>query len=336
MAARTSERNVIPVPRRDVEELSRGSGPVIKYTLSPEELEKYRGGSEDMARGEKVEISMTKQEYLQQRISGKGRTQIMKDLGCGTAAFYKLLKEWGIKEPDAEEREMELLAPVKEVSSVPEQAPAQLSRADTPNKREQELAELQAALALWKNQATRKAEYIADLEGELTKAREEAESLQNQFRSVTQEQAAEISRLNYAMSGATVIANQAGARLSELEEENAQLKQQLSNSGQASKVVAPVFGTGVSLYVPIVQGTDPIQERLNVYHGLDSLGGTFESAGLDRERIMRELFELLQTVVGFVATDLAELLPGQDVTEHVQRFFQEHNRQAYEQRQEAV
>ncbi|MNJ72881.1 hypothetical protein D3C77_695990 [compost metagenome] len=51
---------------------------------------------------------------------------------------------------------------------------------------------------------------------------------------------------------------------------------------------------------------------------------------------MRELFELLQVVVGFVATDLTELLPGQDVTEHVQRFFQEHNRQAFGSQKEAV
>lgn len=335
MAARTRDRKATPVPNRDVEAQTRGSGPVITYQLSPEELEKYRGGTEDMARGAKVEISMTKQEYLQQRIGGKGRTQIMKGLGCGTAAFYKLLKEWGIKESDAEEREMELLAPVKAVPGVPEQA-AQLPKTDIPNKRERELAELQAALALWKNQAKRSSEYIADLEGELTKEREKVESLQNRFTSVTKEQAAEISRLNDAMSGATVIANQSGARLSELEEENALLKQQLSSVGQTSNVVAPMFGSAVSLYVPVILGDDPIQERLNVYRGLDALGGTFESAGLDRERIMRELFELLQVVVGFVATDLSELLPGQDVTEHVQRFFQEHNRQAYGRQQEAV
>ncbi|MOA54621.1 hypothetical protein D3C78_1782740 [compost metagenome] len=50
---------------------------------------------------------------------------------------------------------------------------------------------------------------------------------------------------------------------------------------------------------------------------------------------MRELFDLMQLVVRFVATDLSELLPGQDVTEHVQKFFSEHNRQAFS-KQEAV
>ncbi|WP_410771000.1 sigma-70 family RNA polymerase sigma factor [Fontibacillus sp. BL9] len=282
-----------------------------------------------MTKGIKSEINMTKEQYLQERLSGKARTQIMKSVGGGSAAFYKLLKEWGIKEIDAEEREMELLAPAKPASEPPiEENPV--------TNQEQELASLQAALALWKNDAERKGEYIADLESELGKARENAENVHSRFMAVSEEQAAEISRLKEAMSGATVIANQAGARLSELEEENTRLKLELSNVGQASKVVAPMFGSSVSLHVPIITGTDPIRERLNVYHGLDALGETFESAGLDRERIMRELFSLLQTVVRFVATDLAELLPGQDVTEHVQRFFQEHNRQAYRQQQEAV
>lgn len=336
MAARTGEKRPIPARIREVEERTRGHGPVITYQLSPEELEKYRGGTEDMARGEKAEISMTKQEYLQQRLKGKIRTQIMKDLACGTAAFYKQLKEWAIKEPDAEEREMELLAPAK-ASGVIEQEPAESSGTDIlermekrATEREQELADLQAALAMWKNDAERKGEYIADLEGDLTKAREKAESVQKRFMAVSEEQVAEITRLKEAMSGATVIANKAGERIAELEGENAQLKRELSAAGQASKVIAPVFGDSVTINVPIVAGTDPVRERLNVYSGLDALGGTFESAGLDRERIMRELFELLQTVVGFVATDLAELLPGQDVTEHVQRFFQTHNEQHFE------
>lgn len=328
MAARTGEKRPIPARIREVEERTRGHGPVITYQLSPEELEKYRGGTEDMARGEKAEINLTKQEYLQQRISGKGRTQIMKGLACGTAAFYKLLKEWGIKESDAEEREMELLAPVKAAF----EPTTEITKSSD---QEQELASLQAAVALWKNDAERKGEYIADLENELAKAREQVENVQGRFMAVSEEQAAEISRLRDALSGAAVISDQAGVRITELEAEIGRLKQEVSNAGQASKVVAPVFGDSVTINVPIVAGTDPVRERLNVYSGLDALGGTFESAGLDRERIMRELFELLQTVVGFVATDLAELLPGQDVTEHVQRFFQEHNRQAYN-KQEAV
>lgn len=330
MAARTGERNVIPVPRRDVEERSRGSGPVIKYTLSPEELEKYRGGSGDMAKGVKVEIKITKEQYLQERLSGKNRTQIMKELGSSTPAFYRLLKEWGIKEIDAEERELELLAPAKPKEQTKAEPPANEKPATI---QEQELTKLQAAYALFKNDAERKDGYIKELEGELLKTREEVERANKHFMAVSGEQADEIAGLKVALSGA---ADQADDRLSELEEENARLKQELSAAGQASKVVMPVFGSSVSLYVPIIAGTDPIRERLNVYHGLDALGGTFESAGLDRERIMRELFELLQVVVGFVATDLSELLPGQDVTEHVQRFFQEHNRTAYEQQQEAV
>ncbi|WP_213505432.1 hypothetical protein [Paenibacillus faecis] len=273
-----------------------------------------------MAKGVKAEINMTKKQYLQERLNGKGRTQIMKGLGCGTAAFYKQLKEWGIKEVDAEEREMELLVPTKPAPN--DGSPVDEKRSTN---QEQELAEMQAALALWKNDSERKGEYITDLEGELRKVREEAESVQKRFTAVAQEQADEISQLTDALSGAAVISDQAGARIAELEEEIGRLKQELSTAIQASKVVTPVFGSSVMLQVPIHLGEDPVRERLNVYNGLDTLGGTFESAGLDRERIMRELFKLLQTVVGFVATDLTELLPGQDVTEHVQRFFQEHN-----------
>lgn len=283
-----------------------------------------------MAKGVKAEINMTKEQYLQLRLSGKNRNQIVKQLGVGYATFYNLLKGWGIKEVDAEERELELLAPVKQA---PKAEPLEEERSTN---QDQELAELQAAVALWKNDAERKSEYITDLEGELKKAREKTENLRERSMAVSREQADEISGLKDALSGAAVIADQSGARIAELEAENERLKQELSVAGQPSKIVFPVFGDSVTLSVPIVAGSDPIRERLNVYHGLDALGNTFESAGLDRERIMRELFELLQTVVGFVATDLAELLPGQDVTEHVQRFFLEHNRLAYEQRQEAV
>lgn len=325
MAARTSERNVIPVPRRDVEARTRGSGPVIEYTLTPEELEKYRGGTPDMAKGVKIEIKMTKAEYLQERLSGKTRSRILNSLGVGTTVFYRQLKEWGIKEPDAEERELELLAPAK---ATPKAEPPVEGK--QPIVQEQELAELQAAVALWKNDAEPKGEYIADLEGELKKAREEAESVQKRFTAVAQDQADEISRLKDALSGAAVISDQAGARIAELEEEIGRLKQELSTEDPASKIMAPVFSSSVTLNVPIIAGTDPVRERLNVYSGLDAFGGTVESAGLDRERIMRELFELLQTVVSFIATDLSELLPGQDVTEHVQRFFQTHNKQAFE------
>lgn len=318
MAAKTRERGVIPVPRREVEARSRGSGPVIKYRLTPEELEKYRGGPVEMARGAKSEIKMTKEQYLQQRLSGKNRNQIVKQLGVGYATFYNLLKEWGIKEVDAEEREMELLAPVK---PAPKGEPAAESSRST----EQEWAELMAAVALWKSDSDRKGQYIADLEGELKKEREKAESVQERFMAVSREQAEIISQLKEELSGATVNSDQSSARISELEEENKRLKQEIASAGQARKIVAPVFGSSVMLHVPIVVGTDPVRERVNVYHGLDALSGTFESAGLDRERLMRELFELLQVVVGFVATDLAELLPEQDVTEHVQRFFQTHN-----------
>lgn len=152
------------------------------------------------------------------------------------------------------------------------------------------MVDLQATANLWKKDAESKAEDIKDLEGELLKAREEAVRINNRFMAASGEQTNEIARLKEALSGATVISDQAGARLSELEKEVGRLKQELSATSQTNKVVVPVFGSSVTLHVPILLGDDPVRERLNVFHGFDKFGGTLESAGLDRERIMRELF----------------------------------------------
>jgi transposase-like protein len=47
-------------------------------------------------------FKMTKQEYLQERLSGKSRSKIHRESGVNLSYFYKKLKQWGIKEPEQE------------------------------------------------------------------------------------------------------------------------------------------------------------------------------------------------------------------------------------------
>jgi NTP pyrophosphatase (non-canonical NTP hydrolase) len=81
--------------------------------LTPEELERYRATG-ILIREEKHMGTLTKEQYLQLRLQGKGRTEIMKEYyKSSSQAFYRQLQTWGIKEKDAEERELELMAAVR-------------------------------------------------------------------------------------------------------------------------------------------------------------------------------------------------------------------------------
>ncbi|MFC6553902.1 hypothetical protein [Cohnella cellulosilytica] len=73
---------------------------------------------ESLVKGVKTALTITKDDYLQRRLAGETRTKIMRSLGGAPTKFYKLLEEWGIRELDAEERALELLAPVKPASEV--------------------------------------------------------------------------------------------------------------------------------------------------------------------------------------------------------------------------
>lgn len=108
------KRTPIPIPEREAK--ARGAGPVITYTLSPEELEEYRrktgySKKEEKTMVEKLENQLTKEGYLKLRLEGKGRTEIMKKHFRHSNEFYKALEEWGIKNKKKEERELDLLQP---------------------------------------------------------------------------------------------------------------------------------------------------------------------------------------------------------------------------------
>jgi hypothetical protein len=268
----------------------------------------------------KVEITVTKEEYLQRRLNGEKRSSILRSLGLAGPKGYEFLKEWGIREIDSEERELELLSPNKPESEVDKRVAEQIEQKTEARgliafneqqeaepagtdilermeqraaEREQELAELQAATALWKNEAERKDEYIKDLETELKQSRDEVERVKR-------------------------LAGISGARIQELESERNLLLQTIEQAaGEDAGFIA--------LRIPILSVAIANVERARIYEAVEALSSDVEAAEIDRELVMTELFDLLQRTVNFITADLAELHPGRDVSGFVREFFAFYN-----------
>ncbi|QTH44936.1 hypothetical protein J4772_11345 [Cohnella sp. LGH] len=305
---------------------------------------------EALAKGVKTTLTITKDEYLQRRLAGETRTRIMRSLGGSPTKFYKLLEEWGIRELDAEERALELLTPVKPASEVDRRtaelieqkatargliefnaqyqsaAPAEVNEETKPN---DEKPAGQEILDRVEQRAEEKEQIIAQLQAELDKAVEQIGSLLDKrgedllrFEKAAikiQEQEARICELEDDLLEAG--ANQAGYdSIRELEEE----REMLLRTIESAAVEANDSGH-VIIRMPVLPVTTANAERARIYDAVEALGSGVEAAEIDRERVMRELFAILQRAVSFVTADLAELLPGQDVSEHVQRFFEAHN-----------
>ncbi|MEK3722286.1 hypothetical protein [Paenibacillus sp. FSL H8-0034] len=134
----------------------------------------------------------------------------------------------------------------------------------------------------------------------------------------------ETKHLNELLKGAAIVADQAGARINELEEEQCAL---LAIIDAASENVTDSV---VTIRVPITAAMQPIQQRIDVYNGIDLFESAIEAAELDRTRVMSELFALVQRVADYVTSDLVELIPGEDVSKYVQRFMAYHNDQHIE------
>lgn len=127
LPGRSSGVHGTPVPKRDVELKSRGSGPVITYKLNPEELKQYlqhlaspekrktpfvfpKPKKSDQEKEEAAVAELTREEYLRLRLEGKGRAAIQREhFRNNSTKFYRTLKEWGIREMEDEERELEQL-----------------------------------------------------------------------------------------------------------------------------------------------------------------------------------------------------------------------------------
>lgn len=296
----------------------------------------------EMARVAK-RVNVTKKQYLQRRLDGEGRTQILNTLGIGKMRAYELLKEWGIRELDAEERELELLASDKQSNKInartseiveqkvearsdqqwPAEVVDELEHADSGKEilkrmeqraaaQEQELANLQAAVELWKNDAERKGEHIADLEAEI-----------ECFGQLSTLQSLEIARLESNKVDANHYREAAETTLEyakTLESERAALLQTIERA-------ASVDTKMITLQIPIMPVQIAVLERTRIYDALEALGQGIEGAEIDRQLVAAELFELLQRVVNFVTADLTELLPGQDATTFIHEFFKFYNDQ---------
>jgi len=93
-----------PIPKRGIEEQSRGSGPVITYRLSPEELERVRRGERLKTRKEEATMSTTtapkapdKLEVLRRLAAGWKIARIEEELGLSKGALQYWLGKWGLK-----------------------------------------------------------------------------------------------------------------------------------------------------------------------------------------------------------------------------------------------
>lgn len=309
---------------------------------------------EELAQGVKTELKVTKQEYLQRRLAGEGRARILRSWGVAAKTAYKQLEDWGIREMDAEECELELLSPPKPASEVDRRTSEILEkkeelRADPLSEcveisgrieqraadREQELANLQAAVAMWKHSAEQKDLKIQALEGELEDARALAAALEEQLTTqrLTYEGQYDLdktrvtnleedrNRLKDGFENVVNDLNQARSQIGELETERAVLLQTIEAA--ASAELTPGF---VRILIPIVTADEPIRQRTLVYRNMESFVAAVEEQAMNRELAAQELFGLIQAYVSFVAADLGELLPDKAIDEYVQSFIAHHNR----------
>ncbi|WP_213410018.1 hypothetical protein [Xylanibacillus composti] len=263
------------------------------FNNDPRELRKQlrdwgitMGEAIELAKAKAKEVEITKEKYLQRRLAGEGRSTIMRSLGLSTTVFYRQLREWGIQEPDAEDRELELMVPVEPAKGIDQRVAEQLEQkaearenASAEQKetgdeilqrveqraadQEKELANLRAASALWEAERARKDERIKQLEDTLSMMKRSA--------------------------------------------------------------AYGVKGNDVSLSIPIPSVAIANAERTRIYAAVEALSDGVEAADIDRERVMSELFDLLQRTVNFITADLAELHPGKNVAGYVREFFAYYN-----------
>ncbi|MBJ6360842.1 hypothetical protein ACFOQM_05960 [Paenibacillus sp. GCM10012307] len=298
---------------------------------------------EQMAQA-KVELTITKGEYLQRRLNGEKRSGILRSLGVSPPKFYELLDKWGIREMDAEGRALELMAPTAPAPEAQEPVPV-------PSEVEQRLAE----------QLEHKAEArgLLALNAQNNAAQQEAgaEILQRmQERAAVAAQARENSELHAEVQKWKGVAEDWKETVAQVSNTNMELEQQIETQRQElhdrnSKIadlqaaadrvtvleaerdmlmqtieLAAIQETGmISFNIPIQSATVANAERTRIYTAIEALDTDMEAVDIDRGRVMRELFDLLQSVVNFVTADLEELHPGQAAESFIHQFFAFHN-----------
>ncbi|MEF3309342.1 hypothetical protein PV433_10540, partial [Paenibacillus sp. GYB004] len=94
-----------PVPKKETESRNNANGPVKSYTLTPEELAKI--GEKPAPLFKKWEPTLTRDEYLQNRIDGKSRDDIkLRWFNNEHDKLVKQLREWKLTSPEKESDEM--------------------------------------------------------------------------------------------------------------------------------------------------------------------------------------------------------------------------------------
>ncbi|TNJ68205.1 hypothetical protein FE784_00645 [Paenibacillus hemerocallicola] len=288
---------------------------------------------EEAAMSKKRLDEFTRDQYLARRVAGESRTKIMRSLGANTDPFYAKLTEWGIKEKAAEDK----------VLAEPVPADGALSEAVAPAESKQEIAEAFAQLEKQQERAVEKAtaKFISEAELDLIAEKD-----------------LEIARLNLVVAELTEARDKAVAEAFEqgekaaiqielLEGENKRLTshidvaedgiQKLNRRLRELDASRESHRGFVFLRVPVQSGDNPVRQRVNVHRDIERLSEVMESADSDRGKVAAEFFQLVQTYVALVASELAELHPGcKDVAGYVKSFFGFHNQRHMDDAEERV
>ncbi|TMV49386.1 hypothetical protein FE783_12790 [Paenibacillus mesophilus] len=142
--------------------------------------------------------------------------------------------------------------------------------------------------------------------------------------------------------GEVTEADQAERRISELENENDRLKSEIRVSNDVVDNLRSRVrmleeererNKGyVFIRVPVLPGDHPIHQHVGVVGVADRFATEIESASMDRGRAAVELFQLFQSFVGLIYSELADLHPGgRDVVGYVKTFFAHYNQQHLDQ-----
>jgi hypothetical protein len=177
-----------PVPKRDVEERSRGSGPVITYRLSPEELERVRRGERLETRKEEATMSTAtapnKLDVLRRLAAGWKISRIEEELGLSKGALRYWLDKWGLKGVKGEQAQQmldELIDQRAEYRAVTAVADSKQS-ADSPSIAGQIVQGLKTheLIERLRRELAEKTARITELEAERKQNREKIEQLREE------------------------------------------------------------------------------------------------------------------------------------------------------------
>ena len=179
-----------PIPNRDIEAKAHGSGPVITYQLSQEELERVRRGErlEDVRKEDQPMTTVTeapkapdKLEVLRRLAAGWKISRIEEELGLSKGALRYWLDKWGLKGVKGEQAQQmldELIDQRAEYRAVTAAADSEQS-ADSPSIAGQIVQGLKTheLIERLRRELAEKTARITELEAERKQSREEIERL---------------------------------------------------------------------------------------------------------------------------------------------------------------